>query len=122
MKLALPTNKQLIIFVKYSFILGLLAAILSWIALKQDPLVAKSEEYLLNNQEINRLVGKVSNSTLLKVTYVDEAIDYNNNFTSGYNLYRYKIKGEVGTISATVRADKSNNTEHKFSIKSVTEL
>ncbi len=120
MKLVLPTNKQAVIFIKYSLILGLLAALLSWIVLKQDPLIAKSAEYLISNQEINRLVGKTNKRKLLKATYVNDAIDYEDIFTPGYNLYRYKIKGTMGTISATVRADKTNSAEYVFSIKNIT--
>ena len=89
-------------------------------AIEQDPLVAKSEDYIISNQEVIKLVGKANNTSLLKVTYVDDAIDYDNNFTSGYNLYRYKVKGTTGTITATVRADKTNNTEYVFSIKNIT--
>ena len=116
----LPTNKQAIIFIKYSFILGLSVALLFWLVIKKDPLVAESEEYIISNQEVIKLIGKANNSNLLKVTYVDDAIDYDNNFTSGYNLYRYKVKGTKGSVSATVRADKTNNTEYVFSIKSIT--
>ena len=120
MKLVLPTNKQVVIFVKYSFILGLFAALLSWLVLKQDPLLAKSEGYIKNNQSVIDLVGKERKASLLKATYVDDAIDYDDKFTPGYNLYRYKISGTTGTISAAVRADKTNSPEYVFSIKNIT--
>ena len=121
MKLVLPTNKQAVIFVKYSLILGLFAALLSWLVLKQDPLLTKSEEFINNNQKVINLIGEERKSRLVKATYVDDAIDYEDNFTPGYNLYRYKIIGTTGTIIATVRADKTNNTEYVFSIKNITE-
>ena len=120
MKLELPTKKQLLNHTKWSLYLSVPIVVVVLFLIRQDPNIELAKEFLSSNNAVVKQVGNVSNISLYSATYVDDAIDYDNNLTQGYNLYDYKIRGTKGTLLATVQADKSEKgIKNVFSIKSM---
>ena len=120
MKLELPTKEQLLNYTKWSLYLSVPILVVVMFLIRQDPNIELTKEFISSHNAVVKKVGNVNSISLYRATYVDDAIDYDNNLTQGYNLYSYKIKGAKGTLLATVQADKSEKgIKNVFSIESM---
>lgn len=87
-------------WVKYSFFLLVLLALIVFVLRSNDPAIDGLEKYLELNDEISKHVGVVENYQIINVRYVSESGDM-----SRYNEYLIRVVGTNGHARFKLRAE-----------------
>jgi len=110
MKLELSTKK----IKKHAKLFVLFLIIISGISYLikiNDPSFENAKNYLLTNVEIKNKINKIKNIKLYKSIY-----------TKNYNIYRYRVKGETGSLLVEIKSEKSSTGNNDiFRINSIKE-
>ena len=120
MKLETPSKHQLISYTKKTIVFTIVLFVLVFWILKQDQNIEKIKVFLSSNNKISKKIGNIKNTSLIKVTYVQDGILLDGTHTNGYNSYLFKVFGVNGDFLVVVRADKTNAGERSlFKVESI---
>jgi hypothetical protein len=87
-------------WIKYSFLLFVLLAVIVFVLRSIDPAIDDLEIYLETSGEISKHVGVVKDYQIINTRYVSETVD-----TPSYNEYSIRVIGAKGRARFKLRAE-----------------